>query len=373
MKLKIGVLFAFLVIVLFSNGCQKPNLVSPTNSSHGEKTEMASESTPTPNALSLRSTQRVETVIALQTASATPLPTRPSYSTPTLNPIQLHLKNFNDAATEESTDIEKFISPARCGDPFSPTISPNGNWFVYNCPQSLELLIIRLDASTHWLLNYDQLSSSSDIPENFSTYHWSNNNKYVYFVPSYGCCWDPPMVFLGSPIDELWQFNLQTGEYRNVMRGFDYVSFSVDDKIAVYIPQYSPPPLVIWLYDLDTHKTVQKIQLNSFPKNPTAGQVVWAPDGTKFAFLTASGGDFEYDPDSTYKEPIFSVILVDLATYSQKILIAESKKGISLLEITDSNILKFFSYETTADGSSTRTDAQYDLSTNQLITLTPAP
>jgi len=62
-----------------------------------------------------------------------------------------------------------------------------------------------------------------------------------------------------------------------------------------------------------------------------------------------------------------------LATYTQKIIINESKKGLYLLEITNSNILRFYSYDMTTNSSTARVDEQFDLTTNQFITLTPTP
>jgi len=374
MKLRITIPSIIAIVLLSTIGCKDTMPISPTASSTNKAFESPSfDGTPTLDGLSIRATQRVETVVAIQTASTTPLPTDLPEPTSTLNPIELHLQNFNVSSSGQNIDLENFTLNEKCKDPFSPTLSPDGAWFIYNCPKALELLIIKFDGSVYWLLNYNQLSSYKDAPENISVNHWSNNDKYVYFVPSYRCCWDPQVVFLGNPIDELWQFSLETGKYINVMSGFDYVSFSPDDTIILLIPQMTFPPLAIDIYDVESHKVTDTIRLSKFPNNSGIGNVVWATDSRGFVVLTASGSDFEINPSGEYKQPLYSVILIELNTLMQKTIVSESKRGISLLEVNDSNILKFYSYDLSGNGLNTRTEEQYNLTTNQFTTATPIP
>jgi len=249
------------------------------------------------------------------------------------------------------------------------------DWVIYTCRKNRELFIIKVDGSKAWQVAYEQLSSYEfdEHRDDIYTVHWSNDGRYVYFVPAY-CCWDPGIAFVGQPLDEVWQFDVITGTRTQIMSGFDDVSFSPNDKWVLFIPQMSAPPPIIQVYDLEKHEISRSIVLSAFPNNASTGMVVWAPNGHQFAVLTASGADFErYEEGDEWKEPLWSVLAVDLNTLSQKVVVSKSKKDIHLLEITDGGILLLTFNEYKADGSSIRTDAQYDLELNKFITPTPSP
>lgn len=246
------------------------------------------------------------------------------------------------------------------------------NWLAYNCREAHELFMINRDGSKAWQVEYSQISSYSD-PDNISIVHWSEDYRFVYFVPSY-CCWDPGIMFAGNPWDELWQLDLNSDALTRIMYGFNYVSFSPNDKTILIIPQMSEPPPVIYVYDLESNKISHHIFISAFPNNASAGNVVWYPSGDKFAIMTASGGDYElYEQDAEWIEPLWSVLTIDLNTFSQKVLIEESRKSISLLEITNEEILLLNFNEYQPDGTSISINAQYDIKSKQFLTPTRSP
>ena len=250
------------------------------------------------------------------------------------------------------------------------------DWGVYDCRENKELFIIKADGSKAWQVEYKQLSSYEldRAPDEIRIIHWSRDNRYVYFVPSF-CCWDPGIAFLGEPVDEIWQFDVITGTRTKIMSGFDYTSFSPNDEIVLLIPQMIIPPPAIHVYDLKRHEISRRIVLSDFPNNASAGMVVWAKNGNQFAVLTASDGGYRrYEEGEEWKEPLWSVLFIDLSTQSQKIIVSDSEKDIDLFEITDDGILLIAFNEYKADGTIIVNDAEYDLKVNGFIsTSTPSP
>ena len=78
-------------------------------------------------------------------------------------------------------------------------------------------------------------------------------------------------------------------------------------------------PTKLIIHDLKTG-SYQTLVPNNNPKYSQAVRVIWSPDGLKFVFVAAFGGEFG---DEVSEPNIQSLILVDLESLSQKIILSE--------------------------------------------------
>jgi hypothetical protein len=307
---------------------------------------------------------------------------------PTASEIPTNAATFTPNPAITLSPIENPVQKVKglsekCQAAYDPNLrrpSPDGNWNIYDCPETFELFIINHDGSKVWHLEHSQLSN----PDTIYVSHWSSDNQYVYFIPGYV---DIRVSSIDPLINQLWQFNVKTGEYFNVFLNIasydsdDYpstsaISFSPTDKFLLIIPQRRVIPPIVYIYDLEKNKVIHSFTLAGSTNSIVAGNVVWSPDEQRFAMISASGGDFEYYQEGEkFKGWQFSVIIVDVKNLSQKVIISEAKRDIYLHRITGENILIFESSDPMAmNQSETRTDEQYDLSTNRFLsTPTPSP
>ena len=107
---------ASLILLLFISCCISAPISSSTEPANSETAQTFEFFTPTTDGVSIRLTERVGTVIALQTASATPIPTHPSTQTstpePTFtpspapeNPILISRTNYSGDGVDEFTSF----------------------------------------------------------------------------------------------------------------------------------------------------------------------------------------------------------------------------------------------------------------------------
>lgn len=266
-------------------------------------------------------------------------------------------------------------------NPLQPE-SPDGNWSVYDCPES-ELYITNEDGSKAWYLSYDQLLPDT---KNVNVEHWSPDSRYVYL--SVGAVHDGPMG-LRPRINQLWRLNVETGETFNIFAniaaaaGADYpssavISFSPKEKTLLVIDQWHIIPPVIYIYDLEKSQFVQSFRLAGSEKSVTTGSVVWSADEQHFALTSASGGEFEEyaAPGQPPKEWVFSVIVFDLETMTQKAIISEREGLLTRVrEITAENIVVIESSHPVKI-SGTKRDVileQYDLIKDAFLTPIATP
>jgi len=282
--------------------------------------------------------------------------------------------------------------PKNCQENVGTIIDPSPddavptNWILYTCPETAEFFILNRENSKTWHLQINQIPGVHDY-ERFSYVHWSKDGRYFYFalVPQNNpCCWDSGVTEIDSTFSDLWQFNLDTGNYFNVFENvapiasdnypsMSSISFSPNEKTLLIIPQRWIIPPIVYLYDLEKNKVFYSSTLTGSKDSIVAGNIVWYPNGQYFALVSASGGDFEYYQEGqNYKDALFSVVVINFKTLSQKVIISETKKYVYLRKITTDNILKIESSEpATASGQGAITYDEYDITTNQFLISTP--
>jgi hypothetical protein len=263
------------------------------------------------------------------------LPTATSTPIATLSPIENYVQKMKDLPEKCQGALVVYVEPLS-----HDGRSPDGNWAVYDCKETSELFIINREGSKAWHLRHDQFTRDTDVPDSISIRHWSNDSQYVYLIPEYAvpCCWDPVGgTSIDSTFNELWQFNVNTGKYFNIFENIasvksdsypsmSAISFSPEDNNLLVIPQRWVIPPIVYIYNLEKNKAIHSFNLAGSENSIVAGNVVWSPDGQLFAMTSGSGGDFEYYQNGEkYKDWQFSVIIIDIKTLSQKVIIYKTK------------------------------------------------
>jgi len=126
------------------------------------------------------------------------------------------------------------------------------------------------------------------------------------------------------------------GEVSDIISGIFYHSFSPTDRRLIEIQEFKSP-LKLIIHDLKTG-IAQTITPSSNLKYSQAGGVVWSPDGLKFIFVAALGGEFGDD----VPEPIIqSLFLVDLNDLSQKIIVSETPNFITATSWDENDLITY--------------------------------
>lgn len=312
----------------------------------------------------------------IPTSSKTPKPVSPTFTATslppaTLSPLDGYIQN-----------LPSMLDGCRAST--NPQ-SPNEEWTAYKCSKLSETLVLNKDGSKAWHLENSKFSNVDGYAvESLKLVHWSRDGQYFYFHPIFSgpCCWDPPYSFIDVPFTQVWQFELKTGRYFNILEDPELkrdrtsltnytIYFSPNDTIVLIIPQLQAPPN-IYVYDLSEKRVTDSIKLVASSESYGAGNVVWSADGELFVVASASGGNLIPNTDPRNK-PQYSIISVDLETMSQKAIISNEKGSyITLRSITNENILLFDALEVYEDGGWGPTIyKRYDLTTHQFLTPMP--
>jgi hypothetical protein len=289
----------------------------------------------------------------------------------------------------KATSIASF--PNNCGYEYSSLISPNGNWLAVNCFQNgIILLVTSRDGSKQWKI-IQQASSSYDMNDpnwggNFcgsSPYHWSNDNRYLYFYLYY--CIEQSLV------DETW--------YQESLPRTLYVMDTLNGHWQVFVGSanwfyFSPTGrrLICFLlnpgkYHEDDQKTivtekpmiyVSIIDLKNGATSPYSladyvgvSDVIWSTDGKKAIFAVERGLPI-YFPDVGNHSYIIFMIDMDSRSLTELTTFSDSEKVILPLQwIEGKNILVLRASQYISD---VRYDEIYfDLNSQKIITSTPTP
>jgi hypothetical protein len=287
-----------------------------------------------------RATQSMATVMAMShLPTATPDPT---------SEAEYLAYKRELAATAAAFEQWKQAVPGMCAAATTWDLSTSAGhtWVKVNCQKEEELRFSNPETSQIWSFPYEEFFSPSDLtseyytPYNVSFFvrHWTKDGRYVYFEPDY-CCWDPFILFLGNYVEDLNVLDLQTGRWKQVFDRLSYLSFSPTDRRMVFVNLLSSP-LYMNIRDLRTGVTTT-LRLPLDDKYEQAGNIVWSPNGLKFAVLAAYG--YEFGTES--QQPgVFSIMSVDLADPDEPVLTTQLSDSLAWIEIeslTDDGILAY--------------------------------
>jgi hypothetical protein len=112
--------------------------------------------------------------------------------------------------------------------------------------------------------------------------------------------------------------DISSGEISVVLSGTFYHSFSPTDLRLIEVQEFEHPVKLI-VHDLQNGLSQTLIPDNN-SKYGQAVRVVWSPDGLKFVFVAAFGGEYG---DEMNEPNVQSLILVDVEDLSQRIIVSE--------------------------------------------------
>jgi hypothetical protein len=347
---KYNLLVVTIIVIVLLAACGKENLNAPMNLPPTE------EATFTP------SQQLSKTPIPLKTME----PTLAYWATAQEN-------RFNSTYTQiAETKVAIFELAAQfpqlCGfDTEGVFLSPNGEWIANDCRYSTEeFRVFQTNGHATWIIplaklfeNYPSDAGSVDA------LHWSTDGKLLYFTNS-ACCPDVDTLSTG---DTLFVFNLQTGDWRPLIKGhFNFYSFSPDERYLVYILNNQANANSILNLHIRDQNTGEEAPIN-IGKFEQAGYAVWKQSGLQLALTTQIGN--MYDENRKY-----SLVALDLQKRTSKNIILNSNDPPYVKDWSNDDLLTIQINKTTeyADYYISHYDTlYYDLKTNQFKTVPVSP
>ena len=226
---------------------------------------------------------------------------------------------------------------SKCKDPdatLETKISPNGKWFTASCFRDYmgeysPVHVVSIDHSKEWKIYFQDyaLQRSNHRDDLILPYHWSKDGQYFYAVtPSRlsGCCW------IGGNYILLVRLNLETGEQVALLNGSDYdkyvpITFTIsdNDRYLLFTP-VSHQLYDVAVQDLLTLST-QTLSLK-YPGAIDLSYAIMSADNTKIVmplFKQHEFNDFR----------VTSIVMIDIATGKQTLLISSLKEGTELFPI----------------------------------------
>ncbi len=200
-------------------------------------------------------------------------------------------------------------------------ISPDGNWLAEYCSFNGTMQVSNQDGTKSYVVDSKDYFYDPDFPElSGSVYpvHWTNDSHFVYFTVTPEQWNDGGFLALDSFAPLLGRMDIGNGDVYKVLSGSFYHSFSPTDRRLIEVQEFEHPTKLI-VHDLKTG-SYQTLVPNDDPKYSQAVRVIWSPDGLKFVFVAAYGGEFG---DEVSEPNIQSLILVDLENLSQRIILSE--------------------------------------------------
>jgi hypothetical protein len=326
LSLKIFILF---LLISFLSACSDsleteslPEIIASTTLHPSKTVSMPQDQqqSEAPSAPTQITPENYETFVAL-IPSRTPKPTstKKPTRTPTLAPptavISVRTPIVNPT-------IEAFGNQCQASETARrQELSPDGTWITMACqgPSDSNLKIMSVDGSNAWTVYYADFAGDADYisDDMLNPHRWSQNGKYLYVSsPSRtsGCCW------FGSETI-LIRVNLANGQQTkivSVLQDEDAptvdLSFSPSERSLLYIPQSGQYPLII--LDLGTWRT-RTIEIENLAVSG-AGYSVWSNDEEQIVLMVIEWHESQ-------QRFFYSLVLVNLADGSQKILLTDQK------------------------------------------------
>lgn len=320
MKSHSQILQATIIFALIMSGCS--TVSSPMPKTPQEVAQPIIESSPFATLSLLPTSNPTDTLVVQKTFTpkATQTPPPPS-------PTQFLLKT-------------KF--PKACQDEYYEDytkISPDGSWLAESCFSNGTMQVSNQDGTKMFVVNSKDYFSDPYFPEltgSVTPAHWTNDSHFIYFTVTPEQWNDGAYLSLDSFAPLLCRMDIEKGEITQILWGTFYHSFSPTDHLLIEVQEFEHPVKLI-VHDLKTGLSQTLIPDNN-PKYGQAVRVVWSPDGSKFVFVAAFGGEFG---DEVNEPNVQSLILVDLGALSQEVIISEIPDFIEPISWDEKNIITY--------------------------------
>ncbi len=325
-------IIGILLIALFITGCSSALEQQPIQPVLTLSVQPSQTLPPTQNGLSIRSTERVETVIAIQTASTTPFPTYTLTITPTPIPVDLSDLTSIAQVTQEPL-FEKYCATSGYRYFF------NDQWGVCDLDDN-NFIVFGIDGRT-WQFSYTKLGMAHiDLGSEYytRTIYWTQDGTFAYFAP-FPRNYDPLSPFYGDGT-ALLRVNLINGDIQTILPDVNHyysISFSPTGRRMAYSKlNFENRPLDLVIQDLQSGALNH---LEQDQKYSQAGEFIWSSDGLKLAYKLIIDGD-----ECSRK---FSIRLLDINAMSSTTIIddtqvntcQESDPTFYIDEVTDNSVV----------------------------------
>jgi hypothetical protein len=277
----VPLVLVLMIVACISTPSQSPEKLTPVLS------EVIETSTPARDGMSIRLTERVGTVIALKTASVTPLPTR---STPTPEPsLTTTPFNLSDlTSVAEATQNPLFEKYCKV---YSYHYFFDSEWGL--CDNDDKTFAVFSIDGRMWQFSYViiGLAHTDEGSEYYTRAIYLTKDKtYAYFAPS-PRNYDPLGPFYGDGI-ALLRVDLTNGQIQTILSDINrYYSISfapTGRRMAFAALNFDKKPLDLVIQDLQSGET-RHFELDQ--KYDQAGEFVWSSDGLKLAYKLLIDGD----------------------------------------------------------------------------------
>ena len=302
-----------------------------------------------------------------QTLTFTPIPTH------TLSPIPTHQVKEGVTLPNPTPFLVRTKFSKACQDEYYEEytkISPNGEWLAESCFTNGTMQISNQDGTKIIVVDNKDYFNDPLFPElsgSVTPVHWTKDSCFIYFTVTPEQWNDGAYLVLDSFAPLLRRMNIKSGETTDVLSGKFYHSFSPTDRRLIEVQEFEHPVTLI-VHDLQTGLSQTLIPDNN-SKYGQAVRVVWSPDGLKFVFIAAFGGEYG---DEVSEPNVQSLILVDLNDLSQQIILSETPDFIKPVSWDENDIIAY--QITSYDDRSQITTYTYDYRNdefNVLPTVTP--
>ena len=218
-------------------------------------------------------------------------------------------------------------------------ISPDGSWLAESCFSNGTMQVSNQDGTKIFVVDSKDYFSDPNFPEltgSVKPVHWTNDNHFIYFTVTPEQWNDGGFLALDSFAPLLGRMNIENGETSQILFGTFYHTFSPTDRRLIEVQQFEHPIKLI-VHDLKTGLSQTLIPDNN-SKYSQAARVVWSPDGLKFVFVAAFGGEYG---DEVNEPNIQSLILVDSESFSQRIIISETSDFIEPISWDENDVILY--------------------------------
>jgi hypothetical protein len=166
--------------------------------------------------------------------------------------------------------------------------------------------------------------------------HWTKDSHFIYFTVTPEQWNDGAYLALDSFAPLLGRMDIDKGDVVEVLSGSFYHSFSPTDRRLIEVQEFEHPVKLI-VHDLQTGLS-QTLIPDDNPKYGQAVRVIWSPDGLKFVFVAAFGGEYG---DEVNEPNVQSLILVDLHDLSQRVIISEIPDFIETISWAENDVIVY--------------------------------
>jgi hypothetical protein len=217
-------------------------------------------------------------------------------------------------------------------------ISPNGGLLAESCFTNGTMQVSNQDGTKMFVVDGKDYFSDPLFPEltgSVESVHWTKDSRFIYFTVTPEQ-WNEGAYHLDSFAPLLCRLDIDSSEISEVLSGAFYHSFSPTDRRLIEVQEFEHPIKLI-VHDLQTGLS-QKLIPDNNSKYGQAVRVVWSPDGLKFVFVAAFGGEYG---DEMNEPNVQSLILVDVEDLSQHLIISEIPDFIEPVSWDENDVIVY--------------------------------